>query len=381
MALPRAATPRQRARPGARPRAGRPRPSERLTHIDPYLEKLDHEEVLVRRGRRSGLYTFVAVHSTVRGPSLGGCRMWSYEDSASALRDVLRLSRAMTYKMAVADLPLGGGKGVIMLSPHTKLSSERRQHALLDFADTVAALGGRYITAEDVGTSSRDMSVIAERTKYVAGLARSRGGSGDPSPLTALGVEYAIRACCERTFGDDSLRGRTVGVIGLGHVGSRVAKRCARAGAKLVLADVDLDKRRLAEELEAKWMSPEEALEAKVEIVAPCALGGVLNEETVPRLRCRIIAGAANNQLSDDLIADLLTAREILWAPDFVANAGGVINIAEEFGTYDAAAARRRVRGIADTLRRIFEDAQSMGATTLTAAMELARRRLVPASR
>jgi leucine dehydrogenase len=304
--------------------------------------------------------------------------MWSYEDSASALRDVLRLSRAMTYKMAVADLPLGGGKGVIMLSPHTRLSSERRHQALLDFADTVAALDGRYITAEDVGTSSRDMSVIAERTTSVAGLSRSRGGSGDPSPFTALGVEYAIRASCQRVFGDDSLRGRSIAVIGVGHVGSRVAKRCARAGAQLIVADVDPDKRRLAEELDAQWMSPEEALEAKVEIISPCALGGVLNDESVPRLRCRIIAGAANNQLADDRIADLLTARQILWAPDFVANAGGVINIAEEAGSYDPAAARRRVRGIADTLLRVFENADSVGATTLTAAMELARRRLVP---
>lgn len=306
--------------------------------------------------------------------------MWSYDDSRAALRDVLRLSTAMTYKMAVADLPLGGGKGVIMLSPHTRLSSERRHLALLDFADTVAALNGRYITAEDVGTSSRDMSVIAERTKHVAGLSRGRGGSGDPSPFTALGVEYAIRACCQRVFGDDSLRGRTICVIGLGHVGSRVAKRCARAGAKLILADVDEDKRRLATELGAKWTSPEDALEAKAEIVAPCALGGVLNDETVPRLRCRIVAGAANNQLADERVADLLTSREILWAPDFVANAGGVINIAEEFGSYDAAAARRRVRGIANTLQRIFDDARSMGATPLTAAMELARRRLVPSA-
>jgi leucine dehydrogenase len=332
----------------------------------------------VRRGRRSGLFTFVAVHSTVRGPALGGCRMWSYADSREALRDVLRLSRAMTYKMAVADLPLGGGKGVIMLAPHTRLSSERRHQALLDFADTVAALGGRYITAEDVGTSSRDMSVIAERTKYVAGLARSRGGSGDPSPFTALGVEYAIRACCERRFGEDSLRGRSIAVVGLGHVGSRVAKRCARAGAKLVVADVDEGKRRLAGELRADWLDPERALAADVEIVAPCALGGVLNDDTVPRLRCQIIAGAANNQLADDGIADLLSARGILWAPDFVANAGGVINIAEEFGDYDAAAARRRVKGIADTLRRIFDDAEAMDATPLTAAMELARRRLIP---
>ena len=305
--------------------------------------------------------------------------MWSYEDSGAALRDVLRLSRAMTYKMAVADLPLGGGKGVIMLSPHTRLSPERRHQALLDFADTVASLDGRYITAEDVGTSSRDMSVIAERTTSVAGLSRSRGGSGDPSPLTALGVEYAIRASCRRVFGEDSLRDRTIAVIGVGHVGSRVAKRCAKAGAKLIVADVDPDKRRLAEELGAQWMSPEEAFEAKVEIISPCALGGVLNDESVPRLRCRIIAGAANNQLADDRIADLLTAREILWAPDFVANAGGVINIAEEAGSYDPAAARKRVRGIADTLLRVYENADSVGATTLTAAMELARRRLVPA--
>ena len=334
----------------------------------------------MRRGRRSGLYTFVAVHSTVRGPALGGCRMWSYADAREALRDVLRLSHAMTYKMAVADLPLGGGKGVIMLAPHTRLSGARRHLALLDFADTVAALDGRYITAEDVGTSSRDMSVIAQETRYVAGLSRSRGGSGDPSPFTALGVEYAIRASCERVFGSDSIKGRTVAVVGLGHVGSRVAKRCARAGARLVLADVDDRKRRLAEELGARWTTPERAFEAEIEILSPCALGGVLNDETVPRLRCRIIAGAANNQLADDRIADLLTARKILWAPDFVANAGGVISIAEEFGRYDAARARKRVRGIADTLRRIFDDAEASGATTLTAAMELARRRLVTAT-
>lgn len=334
----------------------------------------------MRRGRRSGIYTFVAVHSTIRGPGLGGCRMWTYDDAREALRDVLRLSRAMTYKMAVADLPLGGGKGVIMVPPHASLSAERRHQALLDFADTVAALDGRYITAEDVGTSSRDMSVIAEQTANVAGLSRERGGSGDPSPFTALGVESAIRACCERVFESDSLEGRRITVVGLGHVGSRLAKRCARAGARLLLADVDERKRRLADELGGRWMSPERALEADTEILAPCALGGVLNDATVPGLRCRIIAGAANNQLADDRIADLLAARGILWAPDFVANAGGVINIADEFGSYDAARARRRVRGIADTLRRIFDDADASSATPLTAAMELARRRLVPAS-
>ena len=303
--------------------------------------------------------------------------MWTYEDSRAALRDVMRLSRAMTYKAAVADLRLGGGKGVIAAPVGRRLSSERRHAVLLDFADTVEALGGAYITAEDVGTSSRDMSVIAERTRHVAGLARGRGGSGDPSPFTALGVEYAIRASCERVFSSGSLRGRRIGVIGLGHVGSRVAKRCARAGATLLLADVDDRKRRLAEQLGGRWTTPDGALDAEVDVLVPCALGGFLDEETVPYLRCRIIAGAANNQLADDRIADLLAARGILWAPDFVVNAGGLINIAEELTGYDAATARRRVRGIADTLRQIFDDAESMGATPLTAAMELARKRLV----
>jgi leucine dehydrogenase len=282
----------------------------------------------------------------------------------------------MTYKAAVADLPLGGGKGVIMVPATSRISSERRHAALLDFGDTVQSLDGRYIAAEDVGTSSRDMSVIAQRTRSVAGLARSRGGSGDPSPFTALGVEAGVRACCERVFGTTSLRGRTIAVIGLGHVGSRVAKRLARAGGSLMLSDVDAGKQRVAEELGAWWVSSDRALEAEVDVLVPCALGGFLDDETVPGLRCRVIAGAANNQLAEDHIADVLAARRILWAPDFVVNAGGLINIAEELERYDASAARRRVRGIADTLRQIFYDAESMGATPLTAAMELARRRL-----
>jgi leucine dehydrogenase len=304
--------------------------------------------------------------------------MWAYADSRAALRDALRLSRAMTYKAAVANLPLGGGKGVIMAPTGGSFARDRRRAALLDFGDAVQALEGRYITAEDVGTSSRDMSVIAERTGHVAGLSRSRGGSGDPSPFTALGVESAIRACCERVFGSSSLRGRTICVIGLGHVGSRVAKRCARAGAKLMLADVDGSKRMLSEQLAAAWTTPGRALKAQADVLVPCALGGFLDDETVPRLRCPIIAGAANNQLADDRIADLLAARQVLWAPDFVVNAGGIINIVEELtgGGYDPGCARKRVRRIADTLREIFDHADSISATPLAAAMELARARL-----
>lgn len=334
----------------------------------------------MRRGPRSGLYTLVAVHSTVRGPSLGGCRLWAYGDAQLAMRDVLRLSRAMTFKAAVADLALGGGKGVIMAPQGERLTTRRRHAALLDFGDLVESLNGRYITAEDVGTSSRDMSVIAQRTAHVAGLARSRGGSGDPSPFTALGVEASIRAACERAFSDPSLHGRSVSVLGLGHVGSRVAKRCARAGARLIVADVDESRRGLAEQLGAHWATPDQAWEAEVDVLAPCALGGLIDDDAVPRLRCRVIAGAANNQLADERIAERLRARGILWAPDFVANAGGLINIAQEAGGYDPAVARRRVRGIAETLRQIFDRADSAGETPLAAAMELARGRLAAAN-
>ncbi len=347
--------------------------------IDRYLETLDHQELHVQRGSRSGLYTIVAIHSTVRGPSLGGCRLWSYDDSRAAVRDALRLSRAMTFKAAVADLRLGGGKGVIMAPASGRLSSARRHAALLDFADLVQSLGGRYITAEDVGTSSRDMSVFAQRTTHVAGMPRKRGGSGDPSPFTALGVQASIEAACERVFADRSLRGRSVCVIGLGHVGSRVAKRCARAGARLTVADVDEGKRALADQLGAAWLTPADALQNEAEVLVPCALGGFLDDQTVPRLRCRVIAGAANNQLADDGVAELLASRGILWAPDFVVNAGGLINISEELGGYDAAAARRRVRGIGDTLREIFARAESGHTTALAAAMALARRRLAAA--
>jgi leucine dehydrogenase len=318
----------------------------------------------------------VAVHSTVRGPSLGGCRLWAYDDARAAVRDGLRLSRAMTLKAAVANVPLGGGKGVIMAPANTPLPTRRRRAALLDFADLVESLEGRYITAEDVGTSSRDMSAIAQRTAHVAGLARSRGGSGDPSPLTALGVEAAIRAACERAFSDGSLRGRSICVLGLGHVGARVARRCARAGAQLIVSDVDEGKWPLAEELGAGWSSPRVALEADVDVLVPCALGGLLDDQSVPRLRCRVIAGAANNQLADDLIAERLQEREILWAPDFVANSGGLINIAEEVGGYQAATARRRVLAIGDTLREIFDRAEADGTTPLVAALDVANRRL-----
>lgn len=326
----------------------------------------------------------VAIHSTARGPSLGGCRMWNYPDVTLAVRDALRLSRAMTYKAACADLPLGGGKGVIALEggrDGVHLSGQARRAALLDFGEAVDTLGGRYLTAEDVGISSRDMPVIAEQTRHVTGLAPSRGGSGDPSPFTAIGTEAAIRATCARVFGTPSLRGRSIAIVGLGHVGARLATRCARAGAQLVLADIDERKRALAERLGARWTTPARALTAKVDVVAPCALGGVFDAEAVERLRCRAIAGAANNQLTEESVADLLAARGIVWAPDFVVNAGGIVNITAELGPdgYDAAAARRNCRAIGDTLARVFETAEAERLTPLAAANALAERRIAAA--
>ncbi len=333
----------------------------------------------MRRGRRSGLFTIVAVHSTARGPALGGCRLWHYDDSRRAVRDALRLSRAMTFKSAVAGLPLGGGKGVIM-APDPAGTTRRglRTDALRDFGDTVAQLGGSYVTAEDVGTSSRDMETIASTTDHVTGLSRSRGGSGDPSPWTALGVEAAIALCCDRVFGSPSLVGRTIAVAGLGHVGARVAAACARGGATLLLTDIDERKRGLADELGAHWITASGALAAPVDVLVPCALGGLLDHDTVDRLQAPIVAGAANNQLAEDDVAALLAQRGVLWAPDFVVNAGGIINISVELEPegYDPRRARTRVRGIADTLQRIFDDADETGASPLDAAMALARERL-----
>jgi leucine dehydrogenase len=302
--------------------------------------------------------------------------MWTYADPWDGVMDAVRLARAMTFKSAVADLPLGGGKGVIMLpAGTTPPAGEARRAVLLDFADTVDALGGTYLTAEDVGTSEPDMRVIAEGTPHVTGLP---DGSGDPSPWTAIGVEAAIRVACERRFGTDSLDGRTVSVVGLGHVGGPLAESLARGGAKLVVSDIDERRRELADRIGAEWTDGATALTAEVDVLAPCALGGVLDDLTVPALRCAVIAGAANNQLAHEGLDRVLAERGILWVPDFVANAGGVINIAVEFedGGYSRARADARVRGVGDTVRAVLDHAEATGATPLGAALEIARRRV-----
>ena len=341
---------------------------------------IDHEHVVVRRGRRSGAHAIVAVHSTLLGPALGGCRMWRYASVDDGLRDALALAAAMTLKTAAAGLALGGGKGVICVPPGAELSAALRAALLADFADVVNALDGAYITAEDVGTGSDDMVEIARHTPYVVGLPSSGGGSGDPSPFTAAGVHAAIRACLRRVFGTADLNGRSVAVIGCGHVGSRLARSLAEVGAQLVLADVDESRRVLADELPgAVWVQPDEALLAEVDVLAPCALGGAVDEDHVGSLRCRVVCGAANNQLAGEGVAAQLAARGILYAPDFIVNSGGVINVALELDGYDEAVAVRRAAAIEDVVDAILAEAAAAGVTPLEAAHRRAAARLAAA--
>jgi leucine dehydrogenase len=333
--------------------------------------RAEHEEVHVRRGPRSGLLVAVAVHRTVDGRSLGGCRMWAYESDDDAIRDVERLARAMTFKAAAAGLRLGGGKGVIALPPGAELRGERRRAALRDFADLVQSLEGRYVTAQDVGVSAEDVAYIARFTNHVTGRPPEQGGAGDPSPYTARGVEAAIRTSLGGT-----VAGRSVAIAGLGHVGGALARRLARAGARLTVADVDPGKRALARELGARWVDPGEILETEADVFAPCALGGILDSAAVSRLRAGVVAGAANNQLASDGVADALRDHGILWAPDFVANAGGLIAVAQELQGFDRARVARRVEGIGRTLAEVYARAETAGTNTLIAAYELAAERL-----
>jgi len=341
------------------------------------LTGLDHELLLVRRGARSGAYTIIAVHSTVLGPALGGCRLTTYAHPGDAVADALRLAAGMTFKAAVAGVDLGGGKGVICVERGTELTHELRESMLLDFADAVESLGGRYITAEDVGTSPADMRLMAGRTEHVVGLPEDLGGYGDPSPFTALGVHAAIRACAAHRFGTADLAGRTAAVVGAGHVGEHLVRMLATDGAKVIVSDIDASKRSLVAELPgASWMAPEEAMLADVDILAPCALGGALSEATVPALRAAIVCGAANNQLTHDALAEDLLRRGILYAPDFVANAGGLMRVGAELEGASDEGARDRTRGIEALTDRILTEAAERAITPLAAAYDIAERRL-----
>jgi leucine dehydrogenase len=335
------------------------------------------ETVHACRGARSGAPMAIAVHSTRLGPALGGARLWRYPDEASVAADAKRLAKAMTYKAAAAGLALGGGKGAIAWTGEEPPQGEERRAVLLDFGDAVQSLGGSYVTAEDVGTCAADMEVIRERTSHVVGLPEDRGGSGDPSPITARGVLAAIHACLEHRFGDPSAAGRRVCLIGAGHVGSNLAGLLALEGAELVLSDVDDSRRALAAELKAGWVAPAESLVEPCDVLAPCALGGVIGTSNVDELRCDIVCGAANNILADDSAAEALHARGILYAPDFVANAGGLISVYAELHGLPREEVLELADGIAASIADILETAESGEETPLAAARRIAEGRLV----
>ena len=330
-----------------------------------------HEKLLVSRGVRSGLPIAVAVHSTRLGPAVGGCRMWPYPDWRDGVRDALRLSAAMTLKCAVAGLPTGGGKAVVVLPPGQRPDPARRRDVLLDLGDVVESLGGGYRTAEDVGTGTADMAIVRERTSHVLGL------TGEPAAPTARGVFAALEATVARFAGDPEPGGLRVVISGLGQVGSRLARMLAERGAVLTATDVDPAKRAVAAELGATWVAPGEEFTVPAEVFVPAGIGGVLTREVIDELRCRAVVGPANNQLAEDDGDLRLAARDILWTPDFVANAGGVVHTyLREAEGVDADVAEARVRGIGDTVADLFERAERDRVTPLAAAKALATERL-----
>ena len=338
---------------------------------------LEHEEVIASTGPRSGLPVIVAIHSTRLGPAVGGCRMWRYPDWRDGLEDALRLSAGMTRKVAVCGLASGGGKTVVAVPEGVTLGLDRRADALRDVGEVVASLSGRYATGPDVGTTAADMAIIGEHTGHVFCLPPERGGSGDPSPHTANGVVAALRAACSRTFGSSDLGGRVFAVSGLGSVGGHVARQLAAAGASLVLSDIAAEKKDLARELRAAWADPDEILTAEADVLIPAALGGVLTRDIVPRLRCAAVVGPANNQLAEPRVADLLHERGIIWVPDYVASAGGVIYaIGVELRHETRASALAGVRAIEETVAQILDVSQQTGRTPADAAQELVHRRL-----
>ncbi|MHC3469813.1 Glu/Leu/Phe/Val dehydrogenase dimerization domain-containing protein [Streptomyces sp. 7R007] len=340
---------------------------------------LEHEEVTVRRGPRSGLPLIVAVHSRALGPAVGGCRLRRYGSWRDGLADALGLSEAMTYKCAVSGLDFGGGKSVIALDEHTDLTPELRAAALTDMGELIASFDGSYRTGPDVGTSEQDMLVLRRGCPYVYCLPEEHGGTGDSGAPTATGVLAALRAGAEHVFGTAGLAGRTVLVSGYGSVGSRVAVGLAADGARVRVSDVDATKRPVAQAAGFEWADPGATA---ADVLVPAAVGGVLNPETVPRLDVRLIAGPANNQLTDDHLADVLAERGVTWIPDFVASAGGVLyTLGREAGGLTHDDAVRSLADIGTTVRRLLRAARARGTTPLREARALATSRLTSAVR
>ena len=328
-----------------------------------------HEKVTFFYNKQINLKIIIAIHNTNRGPAIGGCRMWSYADEQQAITDALRLSRGMTYKAALANLPFGGGKAVIIGDPRLNKSPE----LFREVGRYVEQLNGRYITSEDVGTSVEDMVSIKETTSHVVGLP---GGSGDPSPFTAMGVFESIRAAVFYRLKKSSLKGIRVAVQGLGHVGYHLCKLLHEAGVELVVTDIDpVLEKRVLEEFNTTIVFPENIYGVDADVFAPCALGAILNDDTIPQLKCKVIAGSANNQLGNHSHGEILAKMKILYAPDYVVNAGGLINVYHEGPNYDAKKVEHHVKEIHKTLLEVFHKAEELHIATSKAADLIAEER------
>ncbi|GGZ34196.1 leucine dehydrogenase [Echinicola pacifica] len=338
------------------------------------ITTLGHEQLVMCYDEPTGLKALIGIHNTVLGPALGGTRMWHYTSEQDAITDVLRLSRGMTFKAAISGLNIGGGKAVIIGDPKLKNEAFLRR-----FGRFVESLGGRYITAEDVNMKTSDMEYIAMETKHVTGLPENKGGGGDPSPVTAFGAYLGMKAAAYKAYGSDSLEGKTIAVQGIGQVGRHLIDHLTKEGAKVIITDIYEDRlKEVASKTGAKVVSPEDIYDVPMDIYAPCALGATVNDYTLSKLKCDVIAGAANNQLQDEEIhGKAVLDRGIIYAPDFLINAGGLINVyAEHLGGYNRETAYQQAEKIYDTCLAILNKSEREQIPAQQAAIELAWSRI-----
>lgn len=341
-----------------------------MKNILEQMQERQFEDIHFHYDRETGLKSIIAIHNTQRGPALGGCRFYPYASEEDGLTDVMNLAQSMTYKAALAGLPLGGGKSIIFGDPKTA----KNEKTLEAFAKFVESLGGNYITSVDSGTTPKDLDIFLRHTKHVTGYTPEFGGAGDPSPVTALGVFEGIRACAKHAYGSDDLAGRTVAIQGTGNVGASLAKMLKNAGASLILADRDEAKvAALASELGAKLSTTDRILEEKCDILAPCAMGNVINETNLNKLHCKVVAGGANNPLGSVEIGEKLHQMGIMYAPDFVINAGGLIHVAQELEGYDRAKAEKKTKDIYFTIEKILARAKQENLATAVIARKMAK--------
>ncbi|RDW21976.1 Leu/Phe/Val dehydrogenase [Oceanobacillus chungangensis] len=335
-----------------------------------YMEKYDYEQLVFCQDKNSGLKAIIAIHDTTLGPALGGTRMWTYSSEEAAIEDALRLAKGMTYKNAAAGLNLGGGKTVIIGDPR----KDKNPEMFRAFGRYIQGLNGRYITAEDVGTTVDDMDLIHLETDYVTGLS---GSSGNPSPVTAYGIYKGMKAAAKEAYGDDSLEGKTIAVQGIGNVAFALCGHLHKEGAKLIVTDINKDAvDRAVEAFDATPVDPNDIYDVDCDIYAPCALGASINDDTIPRLKAKVIAGSANNQLKSTEHGNILYEKGIVYAPDYVINAGGVINVADELTGYDQNRALRKVETIYDSLTKVFEISRRDNIPTYVAADRMAEERI-----